>query len=326
MNSSPNAEAFIENHRYAVYGLNVLSEMEIPELALSQQKNADVVVSLGDVPASLSHPTAANDWFEVSESECLLKIPGVGRYLIEDGQSIRVDRRVDRSRQRGNGTRMTDLFVYLLGSAFGVLLHQRGWLPLHVSAVQAGHSVWAFSGDSGAGKSTLAAFLNRQYGYPIVSDDVSVLCPEDTEPLLHPGPRKLKLWKSAIDELGFRNERLIQDLQNTEKYQLYLEDRTVHKPSRMRALIMLDRCGDGEASMLEPLHGMRAFEAVASTIYRPLFGRCFRTGPQLMRDVARLADSIDVYRLRRRWSLDDMARELAPLLDLMDVQEGKVGT
>ena len=326
MSSLLNAEPSLEQHRYSVYGLSILSEMEIPELAPSQRENADVRVSLGDVPESLSHPITRNDWLQISESECLLKIPGIGRFLIANGRSIHIDRRVDRSRQRGNGTRMTDLRVYLLGSAFGALLHQRGWLPLHVSAIQAGQSVWAFSGDSGAGKSTLAAFLNRRYGYSIVSDDVSVLCPNDRQPLLHPGPRKLKLWKSAIDQLNFQNERLIQDLQNTEKYQLYLEDRTSLKPSRMRGLIMLDRCEKGESPTLEPLQGTCAFQAVASAIYRPMFGRCFRAAPQLMQDVARLADSIDVYRFRRQWSLDDMARELAPLLELMDVQEGKVGT
>jgi len=312
--------------RYDVYGLSVISDMEIPELAPASREDPDVWVALEDVPESLPHALSKNDWLEFSESSCLLKIPKVGRLLIENGDSIRVDRREDRDRQRGNGTRMTDLRVYLLGSAFGALLHQRGWLPLHVSAIQAGESVWAFSGDSGAGKSTLAAFLHRRFGYPIVSDDVSVLSPEDKEPLLHPGPRKLKLWRNAIDQLGFRRERLIQDLQSSEKYQLYLEDRTIRKPSRMRGLIILDRSDDDQPSRLEPLYGMSAFQAVASAIYRPSFGRAFRTGPELMKDVARLADSIEVYRLRRQWSLDAMAHELKPLLDLMGTQEGKFGT
>ena len=326
MSSLLNAAPSLEQHRYSVYGLSIVSEMEIPELAPSQGENADVSVSLGPVPKSLSRPIARNGWLEVSESECLMNIPKIGRFLVERGRSIRIDRREDRSRKRGNGTRMTDLRVYLLGSAFGALLHQRGWLPLHVSAVQTGESIWAFSGESGAGKSTLAAFLHRRYGYPIVSDDVSVLCPEDTEPLLHPGPRKLKLWKSAIDQIGFQNERLIQDLQNTQKYQLYLEDRTVHKPSRMQALIMLDRCKDGEASGLEPLHGVRAYEAVASAVYRPLFGRCFRNGQELMKDAANLANSITVYRLRRKWSLESMHSEILPLIKMIDQQEEKFGT
>lgn len=324
MSSFLNAKRAFAPHWYSVYGLSILSEIEIPELASSPRQNADGVVSLRDVPESLLHPIIRKNGLQISESECLMTIPKIGRFLIENGRSISIDRREDRSRQRGNGTRMTDLRVYLLGSAFGALLHQREWLPLHVSAIQSGQSVWAFSGDSGAGKSTLAAFLNRRYGFSIVSDDVSVLSPQDKAPLLHPGPRKLKLWKSAIDKIGFQNEKLIQDLQNTEKYQLYLGDKTLHEPLPIRGLIMLDRCEDGESSMLEPLHGIRAFEAVESAIYRPRLGRYLRSGPKLMQEIAQLADSIDVYKLRRPWSLDNMAQELGPLLELMGLQQGKL--
>jgi len=324
VNSCLNAKKAFEQYRYSVYGLSVLSEIEIPELTCSQQKTADVVVSLRDVPESLLDPIVRRDGLQISESKCLLNIPKIGRFLIENGRSISIDRREDRSRHRGNGTRMTDLRVYLLGSAFGALLHQREWLPLHVSAIQAGRSVWAFSGDSGAGKSTLAAFLNRRYGFPIVSDDVSVLCPQDSKPLLHPGPRKLKLWKSAIDQIGFQNEELVQDLQNTEKYQLYLGDKTLHQPLPIRGLILLNRCEDGVPSTLERVQGIRAFEAVESAIYRPRLGRYLRSGPKLMQDIAQLADSIDVYQLRRRWSLENMAQELGPVLELMALQEAGI--
>jgi hypothetical protein len=326
VNSNVKAELSAEKHRYSVYGLAVLSSLEIPELERSQQKKFDVLISLDDVAESLTHPVAKNSWLEVSETECLIKIPSVGRFLIQDGNSITIDRREERDRKRDHGTRMTDLRVYLLGSAFGALLHQRRLLPLHVSAVQTGHSAWAFTGDSGAGKSTLAAFLNSRFGYSVISDDVSVVSAKDTYPLLYPGPRKLKLWKRAIDHIGLQNERLIQDLQSTEKYQVYLNEKAKEKLSPLAGLIQLERCEDGEPSSLDTLTGTRAFEAVLSSVYRPLFARCFRNSHELVKDVAQLANSISVYRLRRQWSLDTMNSELMPIVELIEAEEKLFGT
>ena len=61
--------------------------------------------------------------------------------------------------------------LYLLGSAMGVLLHQRGLLPLHANAVEIDGKAFAFMGASGSGKSTLAAWFH-DHGYRIIADDV----------------------------------------------------------------------------------------------------------------------------------------------------------
>ena len=64
--------------------------------------------------------------------------------------------------------------LFLLGSAMGALLHQRGLLPLHTNAVEVGGRAFAFMGKSGAGKSTLAAWFHDR-GFRIVADDVCVV-------------------------------------------------------------------------------------------------------------------------------------------------------
>ena len=307
-------------YRYRIYGLNLQSALEIPELTPTDESRTDAEITFGDVPSNLDNALARYQRLEFGDGKCLLKVPGIGRFLITEGNSIRIDRREDRSRRRGQGSPVADVRVYLLGSALGALLHQRRWMPLHVSAVQADSGVWAFTGNSGAGKSTLAACLHRRFRWPIVSDDVSVLRPHDKIPMLHPGPRKLKLWQDAVNHLGFHGQRMSQDLSHTDKYQLYLEDHLPQEPGRLRALVVLDRCAAGETPGLEQLSGIRAFEAITASVYRPLFAKFFRQPEELMENKTRLAGEIEVYRFRRPWTLEGMVEQLDPLLSLMGSQ------
>ena len=77
--------------------------------------------------------------------------PGVGACEVRDGREIAVD--------PAPGVDADLLSTYLLGPALGVLLHQRGGLVLHASAVTVGGGCVAFLADAGWGKSTLAATL-----------------------------------------------------------------------------------------------------------------------------------------------------------------------
>ncbi len=310
---------------YQVYGLSIASDFEILELSASEPTTGDVRIRFGPVPEQLSEPSGVFGWVEYRDRTCLFNFKDVGRFLVEDGRTITIDRRQGQPRaqsqdqdgqhQRGLGIPPADLRVFLLGSAFGALLHQRGWLPLHVSAVQADSGVWAFTGDSGAGKSTLATWLHRRFDWPIVSDDVSTLKPDDASFQLHPGPRKLKLWQDAVDHLGCQDDELVQDLSNTPKFQLYLSDRQPWQPGPIRALVLLDRCEPDEPPTLEQLTGSVAFAAAMSAIYRPYMAEWFRNPAELMSELVALCQQIKIYRFRRQWNLEDLESQHQPLLD-----------
>ena len=53
----------------------------------------------------------------------------------------------------------------------GILLHQRGRMVLHASAVNINDGAVAFMGHNGAGKST-TTFSFMASGYPLVADDI----------------------------------------------------------------------------------------------------------------------------------------------------------
>jgi len=301
--------------RYSIYGLAVESTIEIPELSPIDQKQCDVKIKLGAVPEQLDGVERDFEWIAYSKSDCLLRIPNICRFLVENGKSITVCPDPGAYRFSCSQELSADIRVFLLGSAFGALIHQRGWLPLHISAVDSPSGVWAFTGASGAGKSTIAGWIHRKMSWPMISDDVSVIQPELTEPLLFPGPRKLKLWQDAIDYLGCQDERFISDLSNTKKKQLFLSDRTVNQAKALRALVLLEKSGEGEPPSLNRLSGVEAFNACMSALYRPYMAEWFRNRKEIMADLLSLCDRIDVYKFRRQWSLDVLPRQMSVIFN-----------
>ena len=133
---------------YAYAGMNVISQIELPEWAsfacTPSKHDADVVIRrtepLATCPAYTLTAQGASLTFE---------LPQVGRYTIHDGREIVLTPCMEAAADA--------LRLFLLGSAWGALGYQRGWLPLHASVVQIGDGAVAFCAPAGHGKSSLAA-------------------------------------------------------------------------------------------------------------------------------------------------------------------------
>jgi hypothetical protein len=147
--------------------------------------NPDVTIDFGKFPQSIENPLFSGVRFQTSGQKFLLTVDKIARYYVVDGKSITIEPFVNAD--------MDEVRLFLLGSAFGALIHQRGLLPFHGSSLKIGNSAIILSGLSGAGKSTLAAAF-RQKGYQILSDDVSVISfLNDQIPIVHPGYPQMKL-------------------------------------------------------------------------------------------------------------------------------------
>jgi len=303
---------------YSVYGLRVRSALLIPELPHEDEMPFDVDISFGLCPASFRPDEHSRNWAEFDSGQCLIKAPGIARFLVEDGQSITIDRREARDRIEGNGVPPADLRLYLLGSAFGAIIHQRGLVPLHVGAVQSNSAVWAFTGESGAGKSTLVGCLSQRFNYPMLTDDVAVVTMSGDEAILHPGPRKLKLWKEAVDYLGFENHRMDQDLSGTEKYQVYLNEERSISAQKMVCLIELERLECHAPPSLQRLSGAEALRVLIGALYRPAFAQRIRKPQHIMKDMVTIANRIRVYRFSRSWDLRSLETGCESIVSLID--------
>lgn len=307
----------VHTNRYEVYGLAVESELALPELAATGRTEVDARVSFGPVPTALDPVMVEASWCQANRREFLFEIAGVARYHVVDGRQITIEL----SPASQAAVPEADVRLWLLGSAFGALLHQRGLMPLHVSAVKAPSGVWAFTGESGEGKSTLAGFLHSRFGWPLVSDDVSVVDADSDHPIIHPGPRKLKLWADALEQLQFGACNSVRDLSNTDKFQLYLPGDSGYQPEALHALVVLETVPDELGISVEALKGMAAFSAVLASVYRPSMEAWFKLPRQRMQALDRLCQSIRVYRFRRPRSLAALETHAQPLLDLILAKE-----
>src|SRR3954464_14861332 len=140
---------------YRLFGLNLRSEIGLAGLAPAVEAGvADVEIGFGRVPSG-DYPPG----YSATAGGTLLAVAKVGRYFIREGREIVIE--------PAEGASERNLRLFLLGSAFGALLHRRGPLPLHANAIDLGRRAVAFSGHSGAGKSTIAAWFHDR-GYPVL--------------------------------------------------------------------------------------------------------------------------------------------------------------
>ena len=152
---------------YRVSGLSVSSDIALPGLIAGAPERApQVTIRRGPVPESLPGPSASGPTWQIAGRQFLFRIPDIARFLLTDGSEILFAPESDET--------SADIPIFILGSAFGILLHQRQQIVIHASAVRVGKKAVLFCGQSGAGKSTMAAAL-AQRGFPLVTEDVCAI-------------------------------------------------------------------------------------------------------------------------------------------------------
>lgn len=298
--------------RYRVYGLTLDSELECPELiVVPAQGPAEVRIRIAALEPDLAGATDRGERAQFAPGIYQFLIEGVARYRVERGESILVDPLP--------GAAAGDVRLWLLGTALGALLHQRGLLPLHVSALALGGAAYAFCGDSGAGKSTLAAALHRR-GLRVLTDDVGLAVPDADHVLFHPGFPRIKLWRDALDHFGLDTALLTRDLTRADKYHLQLVEGFQGEPLPLRRLYVLERAAD-DAIRIEPVRGHGVIALILAHTYRPSLVRRLGWAGEHLRECGRLVRGVSVFSFSRPWRLDRLDPSLEALLDHLHTRE-----
>ena len=272
--------------KYAVFGLVIESELTLPELLpAAGDAPADVVIRFG----------AAGEEHSISPEEVNLVVPKVAGYRVRGGREIDVDPR--------EGASDRNIRLFLLGSAFGAIIHQRGLLPLHANAIDIGGRAVAFMGHSGAGKSTMAAwFLDR--GHRVLADDVCVVVPDAAGvPLAYPGIPRLRLWREALERSGRNADDLELAFDDTDKFNLPTPRPSQSGPIPLSHVYLLEKAEEQDAQ-ISRLSGVAAVDALVANTYRGGYlARMGGTRRHLLACLA-LVKSVPVFRASRIWGFD----------------------
>jgi hypothetical protein len=138
---------------YSGFGLILASDFELPELPRGEG-TPDVVIRRDCVPV-VRRVASPDDELRVFRF--------AGAFRIRNGREIVVDPLPEAT--------PVAIRLVLLGTVMAFLLRQRGWLPLHGSAVAIDGRAALFLGPCGAGKSTTAAAFHAR-GHSVLSDDL----------------------------------------------------------------------------------------------------------------------------------------------------------
>jgi hypothetical protein len=279
-------------HAYRLFGLTITSEKKIPHLIEDEGgRTADVSISFRGIDTG--QVAGESGLFPVDGGSILL-LPGVGSYLIRGGSHIFVDPEPAASERNVN--------LYLLGSALGALLHQRGVLPLHANVIQVNDSAVAFLGHSGAGKSTLAAWFH-DHGHAVLGDDVCVVDVQPQHAMVSAGMPRLRLWREALERSGRQAGDHQMSFDDYEKYDVPTIIAPPPGPLRLSAVYLLSTAEDTTLSIAR-LHGTEALESLVANTYRGSFLAAGEQKQRHLMQCMRLLGQVPVYRAERAWGID----------------------
>jgi hypothetical protein len=292
-------------HHYQVFGLRVRSALSLPDLTPAADTNAaDVTIMWGPV----SEASGVEPGLSTVDGALVLVIAGVAKYRIEGGDRITVEPEP--------GVPEKNVRLYLLGSAFGALLHQRGLLPLHANAIEIGARAVLFMGASGEGKSTLAAWFH-DHDYPIITDDVCVVrLGPDGIARTSSGQQRLRLWREALEASGrdpLNYEKSFVGRDEIDKFDVPLGSQQVRtKELELAAIYVL--AGAPEFS-IERLGGVQATEAVFAHTYRGFYVKEAGSQRQHWQSCLDLVRCVPIFRIDRPRDLSLMDEHGGRILD-----------
>ncbi|MFN9262424.1 MAG: hypothetical protein ACK6DY_02905, partial [Acidobacteriota bacterium] len=129
--------------RYQAFGLHIRSTLDLGALPIAGESGpSDVQILVGPTPAHLDEVRQSGLCFQAGPQGYLFHLDSIGRFFAAEGRRVIVE--------PAPGADPASLRLFLFGSVFGALLHQRGALVLHASAVATPAGALLVAGPSGA--------------------------------------------------------------------------------------------------------------------------------------------------------------------------------
>ncbi|MQP65967.1 hypothetical protein GE253_11515 [Niveispirillum sp. SYP-B3756] len=290
---------------YRVCGLSVASDFALPGMVTATESvsQPDVCVRRGTTPAKLDTARRIGPTWQLNDTAFLFQVPQVARFLVTDGSEVVVD--VDEL------STTVDAAPFLLGTAFGVLLHQRGQLVLHAATVSYRGRGVALCGITGAGKSTLAAALCRA-GCDFVGDDVAAIRFDvGGVPTILPDGRQHRLWMDAAEQLALTDRIGPPVRPSMNKFHVDPPRVPTQDPMPLSAIFILRTAATSRLLELEPVD---AAALLRDEVYRSKPASHLGRDADLFRQIAVLIGQVQVFLFERSMDFTQLDDTVAAVL------------
>ncbi|WP_157942201.1 hypothetical protein [Salinibacter altiplanensis] len=273
---------------YLSNGLTIRSNLALPELHEHvETENPDIKVKVkkGKDYVELSKKESLEAQRE--EKKLIYAVPDVAYIRVKNGKSIDVYPRKEAEEKV--------LRLFVLGIAYGALLHQRGNLVLHSSAISTSDRACLFMGEKGAGKSTTASIFVRS-GYSLLSDDL-VAIKDGISPTVQPTTRHLKLWDDVNSIAEDISDRCYQSHPDVKKFTSLLKGKNNSYNFNICSSFVLEKSRSLRIRRLRPSESFQ--EIIRHSYISPKVMECKKRKTEHFRISANFVESVPMYKLYR---------------------------
>ncbi|TVR15129.1 MAG: hypothetical protein EA391_11465 [Balneolaceae bacterium] len=217
----------------------------------------DVEIQLVDNPKQIASPVVENSWMSINEHEFRMQVEQVGEFYAGYGKLVQYSVHPDAT--------TSSIELYLNGSVFGAILHQRKILPIHGSSFIFNGKGVMLCGESGAGKSSLTTAFCLS-GSEFLTDDVTPFEFAENKPFIIPRSDRVKLWSDSLDHFSESKTVLQKIRPEDEKYYFPIKQSSRERYPLSHVIII--KLKEGGVTEFKPVIKADAFAALHNEIYR----------------------------------------------------------
>lgn len=216
----------------------------------------DVLLKKVKTPRTVRVPLYADNFWQLNQNEFAMQVEGIGRFYACNGNEVEYSPAEDAT--------LASVELYLNGSVYGAILHQRNILPLHGSSFAWKGRGILLCGESGAGKSSLTAAFCMS-GAEFLTDDVTPVHFNDGNPEIIPLSDRIKLWNDSLSQLKQETSCLTAVTPGYEKYYFPMQSMNANFP--LNQLFIIEPA-DVTKTECEVLRGTKLFTSLRNEVYR----------------------------------------------------------
>lgn len=270
------------NYTYLIEGITIATDIYFPEL-METDTAPQVELLYGDVPEKLEKNNVDFPFIEANEHQYLLKLDKIGRYLVENGTKITI--------QKDPKASAHDLEKYVLTNVFGALSYQQKMIPMHGGVFIHNGKGILVSGISGNGKSTILSAL-FQKGYQLISDDISNVEIIDGKLMVHPCYPRILIWKDTAERLKIDLTAIPKMRSDMEKYLLPIDSTFVNEPVELTKIIVLTHSEVKEKTI--EVKGLGKIESLRRNTFKPWMVNIFGSQKEHFLQLSKMANMVQL--------------------------------